>query len=64
MIIGHTYQYSGFGCPHGALPLEWVVDALGLVPPDHSPEAVAYLSAAAVLVEPRRRANALNGIGL
>lgn len=53
VIVGYTYQYVGFGTPDtGAEPEDWVVAALGPLPPDHTPEAAAYLAAAAVLDPP------------
>lgn len=65
VIVGYTYQYDGYGCADGAEPEQWVVDVLGPQPPDHSPEAVAYLAAAAALDKPRHRpGNPLKRMGL
>jgi hypothetical protein len=65
VILGYTYQYDGYGCSDGAEPEQWVVDALGPRPPDHSPEAAAYLAAAATLDKPRQRPdNPLKKMGL
>lgn len=53
VICGYTYRYIGYGTPDdGAEPQDWVMAALGPVPPDHTPEVVEYLAAAARLPRP------------
>lgn len=67
VIVGYSYQYSGYGCSDGAEPYDWVVEALGPVPPDHTREAAEYLAAAAKLEKPRMgfgRDNPMWNIGL
>lgn len=66
VILGFTYRYVGFGYPDGALADDWVVKALGPVPPDYTPAAAEYLAAASALPLPSWSwsDNAANGIGL